>query len=72
MLQQGPGHVHHVHQREGQFALAAFLMAGRFVGSGGGAAEQGDGVLLGLFTGDTFVKGPYPVCLLYTSDAADE
>jgi len=61
VLQQRACHVPHVHQREGQLALAAVLVRGGFLCGGGSAAQQGAGVFLGLFTGDTFVKGPYPV-----------
>ena len=58
MLQQRACHVHHVHQREGQLALAAVLVRGGFLCGGGSAAQQGDGVLLGLLAGHAFVQGP--------------
>ena len=58
VLQQCACHVHHVHQGEGQLALRAMLVHGGFLCGGGGAAEQGDGVLLGLVTGYAFVQGP--------------
>lgn len=57
VLQQGAGHIHHVHQRVGQLALAAVLVAGGFLRCSGGAAQQGDGVLPGLVAGDALVQG---------------
>mgnify|MGYP006173880065 CR=1 FL=1 len=58
MLQQCASHVHHVHQRERQFSLAAVLVSGGFLGGGCSAAQQGDGVFLGLVAGYAFVQGP--------------
>ncbi|MNP44494.1 hypothetical protein D3C76_1383590 [compost metagenome] len=58
VLQQCARHVHHVHQCEGQLALGALLMDSGFLRRGGGAAEQGDGVLLGLLTAYAFVERP--------------
>ncbi|MCO6689322.1 hypothetical protein KMZ27_06050 [Pseudomonas shirazica] len=61
MLEQCARHVHHVHQGKGQFALAAVLVGSSFLRGGGGAAQQGDGVFLGLVAGYTLVQGPDPV-----------
>lgn len=58
VLQQRACHVHHVHQREGQLALAAVLVRGGFLCGGRSAAQQGDGVFLGLLAGHAFVQGP--------------
>lgn len=63
MLEQCACHVHHVHQREGQLALATVLVGGGFLRGGGGAAQQGDGMLLGLVFGYPLVQGPDPVLL---------